>query len=75
MVTISIRKTFGNTYVSIATNDIMLCRKRKGNQIENYEIIKDFKKKGFFNFSSLIMNFIDPHKCSMFKYQKNKNKK
>jgi hypothetical protein len=57
MVTISIRKTYGNTYVSIATNEIMLCRKRKGNQIENYEIIKDFKKKQVFKKkSSFIMN-------------------
>jgi hypothetical protein len=71
MTTISIRKPYGNTYISIATNDIMLCRKRKGNQIEFYEIIKDFKnKKDFLIFSSFIMNFIDPHKCSMFKYQK-----
>ncbi len=70
-MTISIRKTYGNTYVSRATNDIMLCKKKIGNQIENYEIIKDFKnKKFFFFFFFFIMNFIDLHKWSMFKYQK-----
>lgn len=71
-MTIFKRKTYGNTYVSRATNDIMLCRKRKGNQIENYEIIKDFKNKKVFFF--FIMNFIDPHKWSMFKYQKKREK-
>ncbi len=70
-MTISIRKTYGNTYVSRATNDIMLCKKKIGNQIENYEIIKDFKnKKFFFFFFFFIMNFIVLHKWSMFKYQK-----
>jgi len=79
MMTISIRKTYGNTYVSRATNDIMLCKKKIRNQIENYVIIKDFKnqkkKKSFSFFFFFIMNFIDLHKWSMFKYQKKEKRK